>query len=248
MTRPSVLLLPGLMCDQAYWAAQCAALRERNVEVQVADYGLADSLPEMARAALASVGGPLIVIGHSMGGRVVWEATRQAGTRLRAAAVLDTGYRPLAEGSAGERERAGRMRLLEQARRQGMRAMAQVWVRDMVHPDRLADRSLIDPILDMCERRSVAQFAAQIHALLQRPDATPALRALSIPVLLLCGEQDQWSPPPQHREMAALLSNSTLTVVPHCGHMSSMEQPEAVNRALLDWLDGTAFAAARLSC
>jgi pimeloyl-ACP methyl ester carboxylesterase len=237
MSGPTLVLIPGLMCDQQIWAAQCEALRDRGIEFRVADHGLADSLADMARAVLAANPGPLAVVGHSMGGRVALEIARLGGARLRGAALLDTGFRPLASGDAGAREAAGRMRLLEQARGEGVRAMAASWVQAMVHPDRLHDHVLIDAILDMFERRSVAQFAAQIQALLQRPDASSVLPGINCPTLLLCGEQDQWAPPLQHREMAQLIPRSLYSGVPHCGHMAPMEQPAAVNAALLSWLD-----------
>jgi pimeloyl-ACP methyl ester carboxylesterase len=89
----------------------------------------------------------------------------------------------------------------------------------------------------MFERRSVAQFEAQIRALLGRPDATPVLPRMSCPTLLLCGEQDAWATPAQHRDMAQLIRGSLFVTVPNCGHMSPLERPEAVNEALQSWLE-----------
>jgi pimeloyl-ACP methyl ester carboxylesterase len=241
MSRPALVLIPGLMCDHGVWAAQGEALRARGLEVSVASHGMSDSLPAMATAILAAQPGPLLVIGHSMGGRVALEIARQGGARLQGAALLDTGFRPCSPGDAGERERQGRLKLLEQARTEGIRAMALVWLRGMVHPSRLADAQLIEAIVTMFERRSVTEFAAQIQALLQRPDAAGLLPQIACPTLLLCGEQDQWSPPAQHREMQQLIPGSRLVVVPEAGHMSPMEQPQAVNAALLQWLDGIRF-------
>jgi pimeloyl-ACP methyl ester carboxylesterase len=237
VSLPALILIPGLMCDQRVWAAQAEVLRALGIEFTVAEPGVADSLADMARAVLAANPGPLALVGHSMGGRVALEIARLAGARLRGLALLDTGFRPLATGQGGERELATRMRLLEQARAEGIRAMAASWVQGMVHPDRLQDRSLIDAILDMFERGSVTQFAAQIRALIQRPDASDVLARISCPTLLLCGEQDQWSTPAQHREMAQLIAGSRYTGVPECGHMSPMERPAAVSAALLSWLE-----------
>jgi len=237
MSRPVLVLLPGLMCDREFWAAQSAVLRAAKVEFRVAHYGLADSLADMAQAVLAANPGPLAVVGHSMGGRVALEIARLAGARLRGAALLDTGFRPLARGEAGEREVAGRLQLLEQARQEGLRPMAASWVQSMVHPDRLHDRALIDAILDMFERGSVRQLDAQIRALIGRPDASDVLPGITCPTLLVCGEQDQVSSPAQHREMAQRIPGSLFTLVPRCGHMSPMEQPTAVNAALLSWLE-----------
>jgi pimeloyl-ACP methyl ester carboxylesterase len=237
MSQTALVLIPGLMCDQAVWAGQCQALRARGVAFRVAEHGLADSLSAMARAVLDANPGPLAVIGHSMGGRVALEIARQGGARLRGAALLDTGYRALAPGEAGERERAARTRLLELARREGIRAMANTWLNGMVHPERMHDAALLEAIIEMFERRSVAQLAAQVKALLERPGAAGILPGIAVPALLLCGEQDQWSPPAQHREMAQLIPASVFSTVADCGHMSPMEQPAAVNAALLSWLD-----------
>ena len=129
------------------------------------------------------------------------------------------------------------MQLLEQARREGIRAMTLNWIRGMLSADRLQDGELVEAIVAMFERRSVAEFDAQIRALLQRPDASPLLPQLRVPTLLLCGELDQWSPPAQHREMQQLIPGSTLVSVPACGHMSPMEEPGAVSAALLSWLE-----------
>lgn len=237
MSPPSLALIPGLMCDHGVWAAQVEMLRARGIEARVAQHGLADSLGEMAHAVLAAHPGPLAVAGHSMGGRVAFEIARQAGTRLRGLALLDTGFKPLAAGEPGERERQGRLGLLEQARTEGIRAMAMSWLRGMVYPERLQDAALIEAIVTMFERRSIAEFAAQIKALLERPDASALLPEITCPTLLLCGEQDQWSPPAQHREMQRLIPGSLLCLVPECGHMSPMERPGAVNAALLSWLE-----------
>jgi pimeloyl-ACP methyl ester carboxylesterase len=88
----------------------------------------------------------------------------------------------------------------------------------------------------MFESKSADIYAAQVRALLERPDATPLLRKIRAPTLLLCGHEDTWSPPQRHIEMRDLIAGSTFVDVPVCGHMSMMERPEAVNAALRAWL------------
>ena len=87
----------------------------------------------------------------------------------------------------------------------------------------------------MFARRGADMFAAQIRALLARPDAGGLLAGIRCPTLVLCGEQDSWAPAQRHREMAAKIPGATLVLVPECGHMCTMERPEAVTRALLEW-------------
>jgi len=233
MTR--LVLLPGLVCDATVWAHARSVLSPR-VGIQVAEYGTRDSLGAMADKVLNEVDGPFALAGHSMGGRIALEMFRRAPGRIQALALLDTGVQPLAPGDAGLRETQGRHELLGIARRQGMAAMAARWVQGMVWPQRLAERPLIDGILEMLGRSTADVFAAQIEALLQRPDASELLEQIRCPTLVLCGAEDSWAPAVRHREMAAKIAGAQLVLVPECGHMCTLERPEAVTGALHDWL------------
>lgn len=228
-----IVFLPGLLCDAAVWAPQMAALGR---SATVAAYGVADSIGAMAEIALAAAPpGRFALAGHSMGGRIALEVVRRAPERVERLALLDTGCHPLAAGDAGEAERAGRLKLLDLARRDGLRAMAAEWARGMLHPSRLGG-TVFDAVLDMFERRTAEVFDAQIRALLARPDAVPVLKTLRCPTLLLTGDHDAWSPPSAHRAMHEGVPGSRLVVVPDCGHMSTLERPDAVTAALADWL------------
>lgn len=241
MTKTTLLMLPGLLCDEAVWLPQRAALT--NANCIIADYGHSDSLAQMARVALAAADAAhaarFAVAGHSMGGRVALELARIAPERIERMALLDTGVAPLAPGDAGHNEVAGRMALLELARQEGMRAMGQQWARGMVHPARL-DTPLFEEILAMIGRKTPDIFAAQLKALIERPDARDMLANLSCPTLLLCGREDAWSPLARHEEMQRLCPRARLAVIEQCGHMSTMEQPEAVTQALAQWLRASA--------
>jgi pimeloyl-ACP methyl ester carboxylesterase len=232
---PTLMLLPGLNCDAAVWAPQVEALKEQ-ANCVIPAWGLHDSLTAMAEQVLAEAATERFsVAGHSMGGRVALEVMRLAPQRVERLALLSTGTHPLAAGEAGEKERAGRLALLQIAQAQGMRAMARQWARGMVHPTQL-DTPLFDAVLDMLERGSADQFAAQITALLTRPDAAPLLPALTCPTLVLTGREDGWSTPAQHEAMHAAIPDAALRIIEHCGHMCTLEQPPAVSEALAGWL------------
>jgi pimeloyl-ACP methyl ester carboxylesterase len=232
---PTALLLPGLLCDQAVWAGQIAALGAR-ARCLVADYGELDSLQQMAQAALELAPARFILVGHSMGGRVALEIMRTAGARVSALALLNTGYQARAAGAAGEAEAQARQSLVHLAQGRGMRAMGEVWVRDMVLPQRLADAALIGSILAMVERRTPKVLAAQIRALLARPEAADVLPEIRCPTLLVCGREDSWSPLVRHEAMQRLIGGSRLEVIEDCGHMAPMERPSEVAARLLHWL------------
>ncbi len=235
MSAVPLVLLPGLLCDHAVWASQIGALGHR-VHAHVVHYGERDSLGAMARHVLDTAPAPRFALaGHSMGGRVAFEVWRLAPERVTHLALLDTSYHPLAPGEAGENEKLGRHTLLEKARREGMRAMADEWARGMVHESRIGG-PVFEAVLDMFERSSPEVFAAQIQALLDRPDADPLLPTITCPTLLLCGRDDAWSTPARHAHMHERIAGSQLVVVEHCGHMSTMEQPDAVAGALQRWL------------
>jgi len=224
------------MCDETVWQPQKLDL-DSVADIRIAACGARSSLAAIAEEIIAAAPRRFAIAGHSMGGRVALEVIRRIQDRVTGLALLDTGYQPLPPGATGERETAARFALLEKARREGMRAMGRQWLQGMVHPERLSDAILIDRILDMIERKSPELFEAQIRALLARPDATPVMSAIRCPTLVLCGREDSWSPPRRHEEMSALIPGSTLAVVPDCGHMSTLEQPVAVNGALRRWLD-----------
>jgi len=235
VVKTSLILVPGLLCDEAVWAHQ-SALLARIADVQIAVNGARDSLVAMADAIIAQAPPRFALAGHSMGGRVALEVIRRVPERVIALALLDTGHQALAAGEAGEREVAGRLALVDKARRQGMRAMGWEWLQGMVYPSRLSDAVLVNAILDMIERKTPELYAAQTRALIGRPDATPLLAKIRCPTLVLCGREDAWSPPRRHEEMRDMIPGSELAVLPYCGHMSTMEQPAAVGEALHAWL------------
>lgn len=233
-----LMLLPGLNCDAEVWAPQAAALRG-VAECHIPAWGLRDSLTAMAEQVLAEApAGRFSVAGHSMGGRVALEVMRLAPDRVERLGLLSTGTHPLPPGEAGEKERAGRMALLRIAREQGMRAMAAQWALGMVHPRRVGG-AVFEQVLDMIGRGSADQFAAQISALLHRPDAGPQLPSIDCPTLVLTGREDGWSGPAQHQTIAQALPRADLVIIEDCGHMCTMEQPDAVSAALLRWMRAT---------
>src|SRR5262249_1969997 len=150
----------GLVCDAAVWRHAAEALRA-DAAVRIAHHGDLDSLGAMAQKILDETPGRFAISGHSMGGRVALEVFRRAPERVTGIALLDTGTAPLASGEAGEKESAGRHELLDIARTQGMAAMAARWVQGMVWKPRLADRPLVDGVVEMFARSSAAVFAAQ---------------------------------------------------------------------------------------
>ncbi len=232
----TLILLPGLLSDRAVWHEQCEALAPQGVRCHVPEWRLLDSLPAMAAHVLATAPAERFALaGHSMGGRVAFEVWRRAPERVERLALLDTSYHPRATGAAGDAERAERLRLLDIARRDGVRALGLAWLPGMVHPRRVGT-PLFDELLAMVERSTPEQYAAQVEALLARPDAEPLLPTITCSTLVLCGRDDAWSPPARHEFMTARIAGARLVVVDDCGHFAPAEQPDVVTQALEEWL------------
>jgi len=236
MIRPLVLL-PGLMCDRTVWEHQIGALSD-IADPLVMEWGSQHtSLVGMAEATLSTAPERFALAGHSMGGRVAFEVFRRAPERVTHIAVMNTGVTPLPAGEAGAEEERGRRRLLAMARTDGIRVMAQEWLKGMIPAHRQDDRDLTEHIIRMFERKDAGLFETQMLALLARPDARPILPQIRCPALVLTGQDDVWSPPVRHQESAdAIGATATLVLVPKSGHMSTMEQPEAVAHAMRKWL------------
>jgi pimeloyl-ACP methyl ester carboxylesterase len=224
-----LLLIPGLAAGPAMWRAQLQALERWNPVVT--DVHLReDSIAAMARALLAQHEGPLLLCGASMGGMIAMEAARQAPERIRGLALLGTNAQPESEAMRMLREAA--IVLFEQGR------VAEVITPNVAfafHPDNAA--ALAPAYLEFVLGAGAGQLIRQNRAVITRPDARIHLSNLRCPTLVLCGDEDQLTPPECSREIAALVPGAVLVMVPRCGHMLTMEQPEAVNAALRDWLE-----------
>lgn len=227
--RP-LFLLCGLLCDETIWADIPSRLAP-VANAHVMSFAGFSSIAGMAERVLAAAPPRFALAGHSMGGRVALEVWRQAPERVTALALLNTGVHPTRES-----EYDSRGLLVRLARRQGMAALADEWLPPMMGapPDRVAE---VMPALKAMVRRFTAEsFAGQINALLQRPDARQVLPSITVPTLLLSGTNDTWSSLSQHADMQRSVPGSTLVEIAGAGHMSPIERPDAVARALKGWL------------
>lgn len=223
-----LLFLPGLICDARTFAPQLAAFPDSRA---VDGYGAADSLQAMARLVLAQAPEKFDLFGHSMGGRVALEVFRLAPHRVRRLALSSTGVHPL-----GADEPAKRAALKTIGHERGFAALVDTWLPPMVAEANRARPELYDPIRRMCLDQGQAAFDAQVAALLGRPEQESLLSRIACPALVTTGELDAWSPPEQHRRIAAAIPDATLTIVEGAGHMLPLEAPEALNEAIAAWL------------
>ena len=228
----SVLLLPGLACDEALFTHQASALQGPGVRVHISDaHTRAATLPHMAALLLAEQPGTPVLIGASMGGMLALEMHRQAPHRVAALGLLGTTARPdtpeliALRAQACELFAAGRMHEVLRAN-----------VLFAFHPINARAPGLVARYLAMIGRAGAQQLIKQNRAVMARVDSRPHLVRLACPVLLACGEADGLTPPECTHEMAAAVPHARLEIVPGAGHMLTMEQPERVSALLQRWL------------
>ena len=229
--RPVLYLLPGLLCDGYVWAFQRQALEDRY-QVVIPDFLGMDCIKDMAASVLETAPERFCVAGHSMGARVALEMARMAGDRLDGLALFNTGTHTRRPGESAERRS-----LVELAYQSGMSALAARWLPPMVAPHRVDDAALMTPLQAMVERTRPEVFELQVQALLNRPDPTDILAKIDCHTSVAVGRLDRWSPVSQHESIVALMPDAELEIIEDSGHMSPVEQPEAVLEVLERWLE-----------
>lgn len=234
MTKQPLLLLPGTLCDATLFDYQVVHLQD-IVKPQVIDVHLQDNLPDVARYILSQVDGDFAVAGLSYGGIIAFELWRQAPERITKMALLNTNPYP-----AAPQTKEAQQRFVGMAHLGEFREVTTDYLKDvMLHPDHQKDLALREKVLNMAKTIGIDGFVNEVKAQLARPDASQDLPSITCPTLVLTGRQDTVVPLFAHQAMDEKLPNSHLVVIEHCGHLSTMEQPEHVTQALRDWLTGS---------
>jgi pimeloyl-ACP methyl ester carboxylesterase len=226
-----VVLVPGLNCSARLYAPQIPVLW-RFGPVTVADHTRDDSMTAIAARILADAPPRFALVGLSMGGYIAFEILRQAPERVAKVALLDTGSRA---DVAAQTERRNKQIALAQSGRFAEVTDA-LWPL-LVHRDRQEDKDLNLLVRMMADETGPEAFVRQQTALRGRPDSRPGLAAIRCPALVVVGDGDTLTPPELAQEIAAGIPGATLVTIPESGHLSTLERPEAVNRALVAWME-----------
>jgi len=200
-------------------------------EITIPDLTRQDTMAGMAETALVGAPERFAVAGLSMGGYVALEIMRRAPERVTKLALLDTSSR-----SDTDEQTQRRHYLIQLAREGKFNEVISMFLPLIVHPDRMQDEQLCNEITEMNERIGPEAFLRQLKAIMGRPDSRSALSQIKCPTLILCGRQDALTPLEVHEEMLALIPHSRLAIIEDCGHVSTMERPQAVTALLRDWL------------
>ncbi len=216
----SVIAICGIATDEASWQGM-------PVDRIFAPRGA--TVDAMAETILAGLPDRFALAGHSMGGYVALAIADRAPERLAGLALLST-----ACTADGEEAKAGRQTAIEQARAD-FPALADRLARAMLSRSSRADAALLSDTHAMILRCGADRFAEQQAATATRIDRCDLLPRLAVPAMILAGAQDAIVSPDRSREMAEVIPDSTLAMIPDCGHVPQREAPDVTRAMLLRW-------------
>ena len=229
--KKHLVLVPGLLCSPTLWGPQVAGLSD-IADITIADHTRHDTMAAIAESILAEAPQRFALAGLSMGGYIAQQIVLQAPERVTRLALLDTGSR------ADTPERIERrLQLNDMARREGVARVQQELMPLLIHTDRLTDKAFVDLIVQMAVDTGLEAFLRQQAALMARGDNRPLLPDIRCPTLVLIGRQDILTPLELSEEIAAAIPGAQLEIIDDSGHLSTLEQPDAVNRTLRRWLN-----------
>lgn len=223
-----VLFLPGLLCDGRLFQPQIAAVEAAGGTALVGPTTQDDSMVAIARRVLAMAPPRFALAGLSMGGYVALEVLRQAGHRVAGVALLDTQARP--DDAETLRRRAA---LIDISKRGQFKGVTPRLLPMLIHKDRLQDAALTGLIMAMAEEVGQPAFVRQQTAIMGRVDSRPDLPGLRLPTLIVTGAEDEITPPDRAAEMASAIPGAQLHILPHCGHLATLEKPQESTELLM---------------
>ena len=239
---PVLLFIHGFPFDRTMWVAQLAGLAKIRtaVAVDLRGHGLSDVMSggdfsmdlfadDVAKTLDAIGAEKADIVGLSMGGYVLFSFWRRHPERARSLIFIDT----KAEADADE-AKAGREKTAETAASQGMQPIYETLASKVVGSSPSVE--VQDKLKEMMLGTAPEVAAADALAMRDRADSTADLPNITVPVLWLHGEEDALMPIEGARASAAKVPGAKFVSIPKGGHVSPMENPEAVNAAIQEFL------------
>lgn len=230
MAKIPLVLVPGLLCDGDLWRPQIERLSD-IAQPSVGDTLQDASISGMAERILKAAPDRFALAGLSMGGYVCMEIMCQAPERVERLALLDTTGR--ADSAQQNKRRQG---LIELATIGKFKGVTPRLMPLLIHAGRQKDIVLTSYVVEMASRVGQQGFLRQQMAIMGRRAQLEGMKAYDLPVMILCGRDDVLTPLELHEEMADVIPAARLCIVEECGHLSTLEQPNAVNALLRNWL------------
>jgi pimeloyl-ACP methyl ester carboxylesterase len=242
--RP-VVLLHAFPAHHALWlpAAQALATRYRVILPDLRGHGESDvgegpatmekhaadlarilDHAEVARAPFAGV---------SIGGYVLFEFWRRYRDRVAALILCNTKAQPDALEA-----RAARLQSTADVLERGTEPFIESMLPKLMGKTTHAARpDLVDGARQMMLKMSPQDIAMVQLGMAERPDSQPTLKAITVPTLVVTGDEDTLTGIPEAELMRQNILGAQMKVVPRAGHFSVWEQPEEAGKLVRQFLD-----------
>jgi pimeloyl-ACP methyl ester carboxylesterase len=232
LQKETLVLLPGMMCDERLFSPQLNAFSDRYF-IMTPSLNEASSIDDMAAQCLDQLpDSPVSLAGLSMGGIVAMQMAIMAPEKIKRLALLDTNCK----ADAPERFEIRNVQM-EKVKAGKLREV----IIDEMKPNYVAaanrnDQVLLDLLVEMALDVGPDAFINQSLALRDRSDLSKQIATIKIPTLVMCGAEDRLCPISFHKEIASLIADADLQIIDNAGHITTLENPDAVNIALGNWL------------
>jgi len=176
---------------------------------------------------------PVVVCGLSMGGYITLAMYRRYPERIRALILAAT-----RAGGDSLDGKTNRDMAISQAEKDGAAATTASMLPKMMSPKTYkSNPDLVKQVESIMSSTSVQGIVGALEGMKSRPDSTPYLGEITVPTLIIHGEEDQLIPFQEAQSMHAAIANSTMILMSSAGHLLNMERPESFNQAVEDFID-----------
>lgn len=229
MSRPTLVMIPGTLCDARVFEHQKKALRG-VANVKVIEYQGLVEIDRWARELLRTLPPKFSIAGFSLGGLWALELLRLAPQRIERVAMIASN----AQGaSAAGRRNSARFRKLWRSHG-AEQVVRQAIARYFHHKKQHCRHARLVRNMALCTGRKSA--FAQFDFAAQRPDGHAALSAFDGPLLIVSGAKDRLCPPRWQYAMVAAQRCAQWIELPRVGHFVPLEAATRLTDALLQWL------------
>lgn len=240
-----VIFIHGFPYDHTMWKAQVELLKEKYFCVSYDIRGLGESSAGDGQFTMESFVDDLesiinqlklnkpVICGLSMGGYISLRALERMHDKFSAAILCDT--RSEADNNEGKLKRAAGIKRINT---EGLAPFAKDFITNCFGDYFKQHKSEeLNKIIEKSSAFNPVGVKGCILAMLSRTDTTQSLSKINIPTLLICGEQDALTPPAVMKEMFHKIPNAEFVEIENAGHMTPIENPEEVNKAIVNFLN-----------
>jgi 3-oxoadipate enol-lactonase len=241
---PAVILVHGYPLDGAMWSGVARALAPKfrvlkpdlpgRGNTDVAAPGGIAGYADFLEALLAGLPAPVGIAGFSFGGYITLELMKRRPEKVRGLALVDT--RASADDPLA---RAKRDETIAAVRENGVRPVVETMPAKLLSSESVGRPDLLERVQRMISRQKPETVEADLVAMRERPDSTSFLPEITVPTIVIVGEQDVLTPPADSQAMAGAIPGARLVTVPGAGHLTPMERPRAVAEALGEFFSAT---------